>query len=218
MLIKLHDLITAFDLKIRGVIHIGAHVGEELEDYLRAGIRRTIWVEANIRAYQQLVMKILKIPGQSAFCFAAHEIDDMVVDFFVTNNMESSSLLEMEDHLREHPNVSVVGVTKVGTRRMDTAMAQYGFDTALFNFLNLDIQGAELLALKGMPDTLRHIDYIYSEVNERHLYKGCCLVQELDNYLKQFGFERVETRMTRHGWGDAFYMKTTSLPKGAGLP
>ncbi len=34
-----------------------------------------------------------------------------------------------------------------------------------FNFLNLDIQGAELKALKSMGDYLNNVDYIYTEVN-----------------------------------------------------
>jgi hypothetical protein len=32
-------------------------------------------------------------------------------------------------------------------------------------------------------------------------------MQDIDNYLAEFGFKRMETAMTKHGWGDAFYMK-----------
>ena len=33
------------------------------------------------------------------------------------------------------------------------------------------------------------------------------LVNELDDYLKQFGLVRVETKWTDFKWGDAFYIK-----------
>jgi hypothetical protein len=32
-------------------------------------------------------------------------------------------------------------------------------------------------------------------------------MNEIDSYLKNYGFERVETNVTRAEWGDAFYIK-----------
>ena len=41
------------------------------------------------------------------------------------------------------------------------------------------------------------------------MYKDCNLVGEIDEYLSQFGFTRVATKMAGNaGWGDAFYIKT----------
>ena len=42
-------------------------------------------------------------------------------------------------------------------------------------FLNIDIQGAELLALKGMGELLHHFDYAYIEVNHDYVYKKMCI-------------------------------------------
>jgi hypothetical protein len=58
-----------------------------------------------------------------------------------------------------------------------------------------------------MESHLNNIDYIYTEINEKYLYEDCALVNEIDNYLSLFNFKRVETSMTPHGWGDAFYIK-----------
>ncbi len=74
-------------------------------------------------------------------------------------------------------------------------------------FLNVDLQGAELLALKGMGDLLKHFDHAYIEVNERELYKGCPLVGEIDAFMAKAGFVRKETVMTKHFWGDALYQR-----------
>lgn len=76
-----------------------------------------------------------------------------------------------------------------------------------FNFINLDIQGAELKALRGMEAWLPKIDYIYTEVNQEYVYEGCALVGEIDAYLAQFGFRRVETVWHANAWGDAFYVR-----------
>ena len=58
-----------------------------------------------------------------------------------------------------------------------------------------------------MEEYLHKIDYIYTEINSEEVYKGCNLVIEMDAYLKQFGFKRVETCWTIWKWGDAFYIK-----------
>ena len=76
-----------------------------------------------------------------------------------------------------------------------------------FNFLNFDIQGAELKALKGMEEYLDKVDYLYTEVNSDYVYKDCALITEIDDYLKQFNLVRVETSWTDCKWGDAFYIK-----------
>ena len=52
-----------------------------------------------------------------------------------------------------------------------------------YNFLNFDIQGAELKALKGMEEYLNKVDYLYTEVNSNYVYVGCALITELDEYL-----------------------------------
>lgn len=66
------------------------------------------------------------------------------------------------------------------------------------NVLNIDIQGAELLALKGISNLLNYFDYLYLEVNNNYLYKNCALVGEINEYLKSFNFRRVETSWTNY--------------------
>jgi hypothetical protein len=95
----------------------------------------------------------------------------------------------------------------MATKTLKTFYKENSLNVADYNFMNLDIQGAELLALRGAGDILKNFDYIYTEVNIEELYDGCCLMNEIDEYLKQFGFKRVITEMTQYGWGDAFYVK-----------
>ena len=90
---------------------------------------------------------------------------------------------------------------------MDTFVKENNVDMSRYNFLNIDIQGAEYLALKGFEENLKYIDYLYLEVNQKELYKNCILLPELDKYLLDKGFKRVELDMTRYGWGDGFYMR-----------
>ena len=90
---------------------------------------------------------------------------------------------------------------------MDTLIREKNININNYDFLNIDIQGAELLALKGFGDLLYNIKYIYTEINKNYLYKDCALVDEIDEYLISYGFDRVETSMTEFEWGDALYVK-----------
>jgi FkbM family methyltransferase len=202
MLIPFSTLVSKYKLNISGILHIGAHLCEEKRDYNNCGIPDTniIWIEGN----PSIVNRIKKnIPNvyQGLISDTVEE-----VEFIITNNGQSSSFLELEEHKREHPHVVEVGRLKMNTTTIPLLFAEHNI-TPSFNFINLDIQGAELKALKGMESMLSNVQYIYSEVNTKYLYSGCALLEELDLYLQQHGFSRVDISMTRHGWGDAFYIK-----------
>jgi len=93
------------------------------------------------------------------------------------------------------------------TMRADTLLMRDEDMIPNGSFLNLDLQGAELLALRGLGEMLWWFEYVYVEVNERELYQGCPLVREIDDYLSRFGFSGMEVKMTNHGWGDKFYRR-----------
>jgi FkbM family methyltransferase len=207
MLIPLDKLSKYMHIKINGVLHIGAHECEERESYHRQGItdNNIYWIEA----LPYLVNNIRnKYPNIHIFQGLIHEENDKTVLFNITNNVQSSSLLEFGTHATHHPHVHFVGKTELTTTRMDTLIEKQHIPINNLNFLNLDIQGVELSALKSMEQHLSKFDYIYTEVNTEEVYKGCCLVGELDEYLKPFGFVRVATKMCENfGWGDAFYIR-----------
>jgi FkbM family methyltransferase len=136
------------------------------------------------------------------------KIDGAPVTFYITNNGQSSSILEFGTHSTNHPTVHVVAKVETNTTRLDTLIEREQIPIAELNFVNLDIQGVELRALKSMEKYLHHVQYIYTEVNIEEVYKGCNLINEIDNYLQGFGFVRVAQKIYSDlGWGDAFYIK-----------
>lgn len=199
------ELFDKYKLKISGILHVGAHTCEEKENYNKCGIedKNIIWIEGNEYFVRKMKSKKYNIKNMYHAVISDKE---EIVDFIITNNYQSSSILELKEHLKEHPKIKEVSRIKQKT----TTIKKFINDnkiTIQFNYLHLDIQGAELRALTGMEDMLNDIDYIYCEVNEKYLYEGCALVDEIDTYLKTFNFKRVETNMTTHGWGDALYIK-----------
>jgi len=202
MLIDLRTLYDKYSLNIKGVIHIGAYNGEESEAYGECGINKVIWIEA----IQHLADKLRKRRPQDIVINEVVSDKEETVDFMITNNEASSSLLNLGTHLQYHPKVWESNRIKVNTITVDNLVKKYNIDINDYNFLNIDIQGAELKALKGMKENLKYIDYLYLEVNEEKIYEDCCLIGELDEYLTDF--KRMETKMTKYGWGDSFYKRT----------
>ena len=197
--------------KVNGVIHIGAHECEERSEYktrFDLGDDKILWFEALPHKVEQIKQMY---PEVKIYNECMSNTDDVMVEFIVTNNFQSSSMLELKTHLQEHPHIFEISRIWLPTRRLDTFVKQHNILFSEFNFMNLDIQGAELLALQGCGDLLKHVDYIYTEVNEKELYQGCCLVSDLDTFLNEWGFVRVLTHMTQYGWGDAFYIRKETI-------
>lgn len=191
----------------KGAIHIGAHKAEELEGYHSIGVNTIVWIEANPNKFSDLMVRTSGHTGSTVHWFAAHEKDGEIVSLNIANNGESSSILELGTHKTEHPHIYYTNKIEVPARTVDTFLKSSGFEASLFDFVNIDIQGAELIALRGMREHLKIAKYLYLEVNEKLLYEECALVSELDEFLANYGFSRAVTKMTQHGWGDAFYVK-----------
>ena len=186
----------------KGVLHVGAHTLEEEPLYYRLGLTdaQILWIEAN----EDLIPKAKA--KTNILCAVIGNTDDAEVTLKITNNLQSSSILSLKTHLQEHPWVQETTRRVVKTITLDTLFERHQIAFDQFDCMNLDIQGAEKMALEGATRILPHIRSIYTEVNVKELYEQCAQMDELDGFLEPLGFRRVETVMTPHGWGDAFYI------------
>jgi FkbM family methyltransferase len=208
MLMSFNDLWKKYKIKPRGVVHLGANTGQEAVEYVTHHVPFVIWVEALSDVCSQLQKNVARYPGHIVLKACLSDEDGKEVTFHRASNQgQSSSFLEFGTHSKEHPTVKWIGHETMRTNRLDTLLAMHGIELNEGWFLNADLQGAELLALKGMGKLLEKFDYAYIEVNERELYKGCALVGDIDEYLGRFGFVGKEVKMTGAGWGDKFYTR-----------
>jgi FkbM family methyltransferase len=192
----------------RGVLHVGAHLGEEAPDYQAAGVQRVLWIEAQPSLIPALTKNVQPLGHRVVQALVSDADSDAPLPFYVTNNGQSSSMLEFGTHAVHHPHVVVTAQVQLPTRTLASILAQDP-DAEAYDFLNMDIQGAELLALKGLGDAgLQRMRWVYTEVNDAEVYKKCALLSELDEYLGARGFKRARTQMCENfGWGDAFYTR-----------
>lgn len=205
MLIPLYQLIQKYRINFKGILHVGAHECEELNDYEKFLPRdKILWIEALPEKVSLCRDRYPNINIENAI---VSDVEEDII-FKVSNNGQSSSILDFGLHSKYHPHVHYINSFQSKTSLLKNIIPKYNID---YNFLNFDIQGAELKALKGMEDYLPNIDYLYTEVNSDYVYKDCSLVTELDKYLEKFNLVRIETKWTDYKWGDAFYIKKSLL-------
>jgi len=201
---NIDELFLFFKVNVKGILHIGAHKCEELETYLKyVTTDKILWVEA----IESLVKQNLeKNPDLKIIKAVVSDEDDKNVEFKITNLANCSSILDLKYHKEIHPDIKVVKTISTQTKTIQTLYKENNINPSEYNTLVMDIQGAELSALKGMGSILDNINIIYIEVNEKELYEGCCKLEDLDTFLLNLEFERKYLTLL-NGYGNAFYLK-----------
>lgn len=206
MLIEFNKL-QNYNITPYGVIHVGMHTAEEYSIYKNHHVEKIIFIEANARLASEGIIRFVFDENVEVIHSA---ISDRVeeVEFTITNNGESSSILPLGDHSSIYPFIFPIESVNMETETLDQALSHIDFND--YNILNLDIQGAELKALKGFSKW-NHIDAIFTEVNFREMYKGCAMCEEIEDFLWEKGFIMVLMEDAYVGWGDALFIKKDKL-------
>lgn len=101
---------------------------------------------------------------------------------------------------------------KPDRRNMQTLDTLVGKD-ANFDFIKQDIQGAEVLCMKGSPEIFQRADYVLNEVNMfayEHSPNTPC-IKSMDEYMHSIGFPHAKSINTHFGdpkQVDRLYSKT----------
>ena len=209
MLISFKQLKQKYDMNISGVIHIGAHFGQEAKDYVDNGITEMVFFEPlseNLKVLEENLSYVANDANIMIYPVALGN-EEKEVEMYVSNrDRMCSSVLKPKVVLEQYPDITFDERETVEMMRLDDTDLE--FDK--FNFLNIDVQGYELEVLKGGAKVLEGIDYIYTEINRAEVYENTPHVDELDTYLKPYGFIRVESDWTGDTWGDGLYIKEKS--------
>jgi FkbM family methyltransferase len=205
MLLDFDNLYTKYGMNVTGVIHIGAHFGQEYKTYKKyPTIENIIFFEPDPDSFAKLketvgddesVVCINKALGPFS-CKAQMNKE-------TANEGQSNSILEPGIHLQQYPNITFDDTYEVSVEPLDKFQPN-----STLNMINIDVQGFELNVFLGARRTLHNVDYIYAEINRQEVYKGCPHVDDLDYFLGKHQFVRIETDWAGQTWGDALYIKS----------
>jgi FkbM family methyltransferase len=210
---EIAEVFMNYKIRPNGIIHIGAHMCQELSRYLNVAhvpIEKIVFIEGNPMVYER--------------CKFMYHVDFGIKNLVLLNGVISDSENEIEFNIptweeagsickikpKEESSLTKLCSYTTKTTTLPKILKDNNLDYKLYDFLVMDIQGAELLALKGMDEIIDNFEYIFTEVSIKSQYEDGVLIPELKSYLESHGFELVEIKTTNHNtfeYGDALFKR-----------
>lgn len=122
---------------------------------------------------------------------------------------KSSSLLQPEKTLEVVPWLKFNKKTTIKTMTLDSYCKKHKIPK--IHVVHMDVQGAELMVLKGAGDMLSRIEAIWMEVEAVELYKGQPLKNDVEKFMKKAGFVKYLDTVNEVA-GDQLYIRKKIRP------
>lgn len=196
---------------IRGmtIVHVGAHFGEEGARYQKWAAGKVVWIEAAPYIFEKLEQTVRGLEQKPRGLFArmfsmprtqhvliqalVGDQDDQVVSFHLFDNDGASNSVFKIHRAEDDPweAVQETGeVLQLPMHTLDKTLEEAGVSPEEVDVLVLDVQGAELMCLKGADRVLKSARYLESEVSRDVVYEGGVLLAELEPWLGERGYVR----------------------------
>lgn len=197
---------------IKGVIQVGANTGDELGLFL-AKTNKILCFEPVEAALEILHSKIAQNNLQDTVIVSDYVVSDQTgeVEFFVSHGCGgNSSLFDLNPDRPEFhlSNFHEKKVLKKATT-LDDFFKDSHLNSSDYNFIFMDVQGAEHLVLLGAKETLKNIDYIYMEVSYFPIYLNTMIYDDMIKLCDELGYEVIYHKESHdnQNQGDALFRK-----------
>jgi FkbM family methyltransferase len=191
---------------MRGIISVGANLGQELEGWMSLGVTDFIMFEPVSETYIKLHRILATKKGINVKLFnlaLGNETGKILMHTESAHQGKSSSILKPKLHLEQYPDIIFDGAEMVDIDKLDNI----DYDRSLYDYLHIDAQGYELEVLQGAHESLASINDITCEVYRAELYEGCPMIEQVTKYLENHGFFLKSVYWRGLSWGDAIYKR-----------
>jgi FkbM family methyltransferase len=190
-------------------LHVGAHLAEEEPIYVHMGFREINWIEAQPEVFIKLIKKV-----PPASCIqAAIWSERTILQFNVSSNSVSSSIFEFGE-LTPWKELSTLSRIDVEAITLNDAVVTFNQRNRLMSpfFLVLDIQGAEMEALKNLKQLAPSILAISCEVSKVPTYTNGAARKSIMRYLVFRKFIPISSFLdSSTGHGDQLFVRADHL-------
>ncbi len=185
-------------LNSKGILHLGAHRGKEAEVYSWF-TKKVIWIEANPKIFLDLKNHIKYYYKQQAFNVLLGEKNRANADFYLSNKDSScSSIYDLSEEVKkgklwkEH-DVKMLSKIKIDMKTLDHVVIDKKINIQNYDHWIIDLQGAELDALRGAKKSLKKCKSLNVEISKKNFYaEGSTKWKNLKKYLIGEGFKLVK--------------------------
>jgi FkbM family methyltransferase len=185
-----------------GIIHIGANGGQEADAYYNSG-NNVIWIEASPFVMPTLLNRIAKYENQKAIQALVTDKDGIEYDFLCDKNNagQSSSLFDFHLHTKMFPKVVMGESIKLIGKTLPTILKENNINLEEYKHINMDVEGAELLVLKGTVDILNNFETIILEATDFESRVGQPFLKDIDEFMSSHNFVASNKRKIHHADG-----------------
>ena len=201
---------------IKKILHLGAHLGNEIDFYQQLNPDVIYWFEANPELIPELKQTISKYPNieQKVFNYAvSSESKKISFNLIYSDDMTNtgcSSILELKEHSKQYPHIKKIKTVEVDAVKIDEFLTSNNLLTE-FDYINMDIQGyeydvlstSELLFSKNLKFQLFQLETCQIE-----MYEGQKLESDINEFMSSKGYEKKYYHAWAHNWGDGLFVKS----------
>lgn len=193
------------------VLEAGARFGKDTRRMSR------LWPQGHIHTFEpvpalfkQLSDATQKLSNVSCYSSAlADKVGRLPLHVSGGQSDACSSLLPPLSCLEERPLITFEQTITVPVTTIDTWTTENSIKK--IDFMWLDLQGAELLALQGAQNILKTVTVILIEINVTERYKNAPLYDEIKTWLTARGFKLDQESLHHATWGDALFIRSENI-------
>ncbi len=196
--------------KVSVIFDVGANVGQTTMKYKKIFPFATIYgfepfVEV-FKTYQDVFRGDTRVIKEG-IALADH---NGTVNFFLNNLSYTNSLLpNNEEYTKNHESYKPIKTIPVPSQMLDSYCKKHSINH--IDILKMDVQGGELLVLKGAQKMLfsGKIDLIFSEIDSNEVYKNQPHLEDISAFLEKFGYKHYRTYPSGDSpdSGDAIFLR-----------
>jgi FkbM family methyltransferase len=165
LLVDCSELNANFGVIPNSVLHVGGNHAEEAEDYEIQNWLPVYWIEP-IPTLASEMRSRLDPRNHHILEYAAWDKSIGRIKMHLASDSMASSLLSLDKKRNIYKKRAEISTLEVTAIRLDELFANAEYP----DFVNLDIQGAELKALNGMGNLIGKVKWIYCEVSMNQIY------------------------------------------------
>jgi FkbM family methyltransferase len=204
--------------EVRGIIDAGASHGRISRRLLRIFPEAKVYAFEPNPLYRERLNKFALEDKRFYPQFCALSDHKGEEDFCITASPGSTSFFKPGKRLKEidPAGSSVQSASKIEVTTIDDWLKENGNPPV--HLMKFDIQGAELLALRGAENVLKNsVLAVYTEILFNPLYEGGALYTDIDSCLRDYGFFLYDIFKPKYSpgglllWGNAIFLNSSKF-------
>src|SRR5262249_10759649 len=171
------------------ILDVGAHHGDTTEQYLENFAQsRVIAIEPDRDNFAKAAARVARFGSRVELVRAGVSDSIGTADFYRNTADMTHSLLKLGDMRYYDEPFAVLGSEKIDILTVDSLCAKRKLDVV--DILKMDIQGGELMALRGAKDMLSRggIRLLVLEVNFVPMYQDMPTFWDIAAHLRDYGY------------------------------